>query len=55
VLAFVFPFLYLLLHFYTWIKMRRINYGRRLNECLGEAARNMFVYGLAVSIGLLLV
>jgi 1,4-dihydroxy-2-naphthoate octaprenyltransferase len=55
VLAFVLPFLYLLLHFYTWIKMRRINYGRRLNECLGETARNMFVYGLAVSIGLLLV
>lgn len=54
-LAFVLPFLYLLLHFYTWIKMRRINYGRRLNECLGETARNMFVYGLAVSIGLLLV
>jgi 1,4-dihydroxy-2-naphthoate octaprenyltransferase len=55
VLAFVLPFLYLLLHFYTWIKMRRINYGRRLNECLGETARNMSVYGLAVSIGLLLV
>ena len=55
VLAFVLPFLYLLLHFYTWIKMRRINYGRRLNECLGETARNIFVYGLAVSIGLLLV
>lgn len=55
VLAFVLPFIYLLLHFYTWIKMRRINYGRRLNECLGETARNMFVYGLAVSIGLLLV
>lgn len=55
VLAFVLPFLYLLLHFYTWIKMRRINYGRRLNECLGETARNMFVYGLLVSIGLLLI
>lgn len=55
VLAFVLPFLYLLLHFYTWIKMRRINYGRRLNECLGETARNMFVYGLLVSIGLLII
>ena len=55
VLAFVLPFLYLLLHVYTWIKMRRINYGRRLNECLGETARNMFVYGLLVSIGLLII
>ena len=55
VLAFVLPFLYLLLHVFTWLKMRRINNGRRLNECLGETARNMFVYGLCVAIGLLLV
>ena len=55
VLAFVLPLLYLLLHVYTWIKMRRINYGRQLNECLGETARNMFVYGLLVSLGLLLI
>ena len=55
VLAFVLPFLFLLLHVFTWLKMRRINNGRRLNECLGETARNMFVYGLCVAIGLLLV
>ena len=55
VLAFVLPFLYLLLHVFTWLTMRRINNGRRLNECLGETARNMFVYGLCVAIGLLLV
>ena len=55
VLAFVLPFLYLLLHVFTWIKMRRINYGRQLNECLGETARNMFIYGLTVAVGLLLI
>ena len=55
VLAFVLPTLYLVLHAFTWLKMRRINNGRRLNECLGETARNMFVYGLCVAIGLLLV
>ena len=55
VLAFILPLLYLLLHIFTWLKMRRINYGRQLNECLGETARNMFVYGLCVAIGLLLI
>lgn len=54
VLAFVLPLVYLVLHFYTWLKLRRINFGRRLNECLGETARNMFIYGLCVAIGLLL-
>ena len=55
VLAFILPLLYLLLHVFTWLKMRRINYGRQLNECLGETARNMFVYGLCVAVGLLLI
>jgi 1,4-dihydroxy-2-naphthoate octaprenyltransferase len=55
VLAFILPIIYLLLHIFTWIKMRRINFGRQLNECLSETARNMFIYGLCVSIGLLLI
>ena len=55
ILAFVIPFCYLLLHVLTWQKMRRINHGRELNECLGETARNMLIYGLSVSIGLLLI
>jgi len=55
VLAFVLPLIYLLMHIYTWLKLRRINYGRQLNECLGETARNMFVYGLTVALGLLLI
>ena len=53
VLAFVLPFIYLVLHTFTWLKMRRIKEGRALNECLGETARNMLVYGLCVAIGLL--
>ena len=55
VLAFVLPLIYLLMHSYTWLKLKRINFGRQLNECLGETARNMFVYGLTVALGLLLV
>lgn len=55
VLAFVLSFFYLLLHVLTWQKMRRINYGRELNVCLGETARNMFVYGLCVALGILLI
>lgn len=34
--------------------MKKINHGRELNKILGETARNMFVYGLMVTIGLLL-
>ncbi len=52
--AFALPFIYLLLHLKTFLKMKRIWEGRALNECLGETARNMFVYGLLVTIGLLL-
>ena len=55
ILAFVLPFIYLLLHVLTWLKLRRIHEGRQLNECLGETARNIFVYGLCVTLGLLLI
>ena len=55
VLAFVLPFIYLTLHVFTWIKLRRINFGRALNECLGETARNILVYGILVALGLLLI
>jgi 1,4-dihydroxy-2-naphthoate octaprenyltransferase len=55
VLAFVLPFLYLVLHVLTWNKMRTIHEGRQLNECLSETARNILVYGVLVSLGILLV
>lgn len=54
-LAFLFPFIYLLMHVFTYLKIKRIHRGKALNLCLGETARNIFVYGLCVSIGLLLI
>ena len=53
-LAFLLPFIYLVLHFFTGLKMKKIWKGRELNKCLGETARNIFIYGLLVSIGILL-
>ena len=55
VLAFLFPLLYLLMHIFTYLKIKRIYQGKALNQCLGETARNIFIYGLCVCIGLLLV
>ena len=54
VLAFVLPLLYLLAHVLTWQKMRSIHAGRELNVCLAETARNILIYGLLVSLGILL-
>ncbi len=52
--AFILPFGYLALHVMTYHHMVRIDHGRALNDVLGETARNMFVYGLLVSIGILI-
>jgi len=54
-LAFFLPFIYFILHVFTYLKIKRIDKGKALNLCLGETARNIFIYGLCVSIGLLLV
>ena len=54
VLAFVLPLLYLVLHVFTYLKIKRIHQGKALNLCLGVTARNIFVYGLTVAGGLLL-
>ncbi len=54
-LAFILPLVYLVLHVFTYLKIKRINHGKALNLCLGETARNIFIYGLCVSLGLLLV
>lgn len=53
-LATVLPLGYLYLHVKTCRKMRTIWQGKALNQCLGETARNIFIYGLLVSAGLLL-
>lgn len=42
------------LHVATFVEMRRIGKGERLNRVLGMTARNILVYGLAVAIGFLL-
>ncbi len=52
--AAIFPLVYLVLHVGTCRKMRRIGSGKALNECLADTARNIFIYGLAVAVGLLL-
>jgi len=53
-LAFVLPAIYFVFHVFTWLKMKQIWQGRELNRCLGETARNMFLYGLLVAIGIML-
>lgn len=51
---FVLPLAYLLFHVQTYRNMVRIDHGRELNKILGETTRNMFIYGLLVSIGVII-
>ena len=55
IFASLLPLLYLVLHLFTYLKMKRIYQGKALNLILGETARNIFIYGVLVSVGLLLV
>ena len=55
ILASLLHLLYLVLHLFTYLKMKRIYQGKALNLILGETARNIFIYGVLVSVGLLLV
>ncbi len=52
--AFCLPVIYVMLHGATYRKMKRIDHGRELNMVLGDTARNMFVYGLLVSAGIII-
>jgi 1,4-dihydroxy-2-naphthoate octaprenyltransferase len=52
--AFVLPVVYLVLHLLTAVRMKRIWQGRELNRCLGMTARNILIYGLTVTVGVLL-
>lgn len=52
--AFLLPIVYLLLHVKTYRRMVAIDHGRALNSILGETSRNIFIYGLLVSIGFLI-
>ena len=53
-MASILPILFLLLHFATWREMVRIYQGKQLNIVLGKTARNIVVFGLLLSLGLIL-
>ncbi|MGL5938043.1 MAG: 1,4-dihydroxy-2-naphthoate octaprenyltransferase [Phocaeicola sp.] len=48
------PQFYLILHYFTWRKMEKIGSGKKLNSILGETSRNMLIWGVLLSIGLVL-
>ena len=48
------PTVYLIMHIATYRRMVKIGSGRQLNLVLADTVRNMFVYGLTLSLGLLL-
>ena len=52
--AFGLPAIYFVMHMITAKKMQTIGKGRELNMVLGDTARNMFVYGLLLSAGILI-
>lgn len=52
--AAVLPFLYLIPHYLTWREMCRIREGKALNGLLGKTARNLLIFGLLFTIGILL-
>ena len=53
-MASLLPLLFLILHFTTWREMVHIYQGKALNIVLGKTARNIVVFGLLLSIGLIL-
>ena len=53
-MASLLPILFLILHFTTWREMIRIYQGKELNIVLGKTARNIVVFGLLLSLGLIL-
>ena len=53
-LASLLPIAFLIPHFTTWREMTRIFQGKELNIVLGKTARNIVVFGLLLSLGLIL-
>ena len=53
-LASLLPIAFLIPHFTTWREMVRIFKGKELNIVLGKTARNIVVFGLLLSLGLIL-
>lgn len=52
-LPFLVPLLYLPFHVKTWLDIRRIDHGRALNGCLGSTSRNILIFGLLLTVALL--
>lgn len=52
--AVLLPQIYLIMHIMTTIRMAKINKGKALNGILGETSRNMLIFGLMLTLGLLL-
>lgn len=52
--AVLLPQLFLLPHLATWQHMVTINKGKALNKVLGETARNIALFGLLLSVGLVI-
>ncbi len=48
------PLCYLVPHFMTWKRMKIIRCGKALNEVLGMTARNILLFGILLSIGLII-
>ena len=52
--AAILPQLFLVPHLNTWQHMVKINKGKELNKVLGETARNIALFGVLLSLGLIL-
>ncbi len=52
--AAILPQLFLVPHLNTWQHMVKINKGKELNKVLGETARNISLFGVLLSLGLIL-
>lgn len=52
--AAILPQFYIIPHFLSWQRMVKINKGKELNSILGETSRNMLLFGMLLTIGLLL-
>ncbi len=52
--AAILPQFYLLPHILTTIKMARIGHGRELNAILGKTSQNMLLFGMLLTMGLIL-
>lgn len=52
--AVLLPQIYLVMHIMTTIRMAKINKGKALNGILGETSRNILIFGLLLTLGLIL-